>query len=121
IEEAFDVRIARRGDSFSIEGTAAGAKRAQAALEHFWAMSDNPLSLDDIQLGLVERRGPARGPAKSEVGAPDDHDEASPILHTRRTDLQGRTPCQREYLRKILSHDITFGIGPAGTGKTYLA
>src|SRR5690606_9831290 len=36
IEEAFDVRIARRGDSFSIEGTAAGAKRAQAALEHFW-------------------------------------------------------------------------------------
>ncbi|MEI6548594.1 MAG: PhoH family protein, partial [Burkholderiales bacterium] len=42
-------------------------------------------------------------------------------LHTRRADLQGRTPRQREYLRSILSHDITFGIGPAGTGKTYLA
>lgn len=43
------------------------------------------------------------------------------MLQTRRQDLQGRTPRQREYLRKILKHDITFGLGPAGTGKTYLA
>jgi phosphate starvation-inducible PhoH-like protein len=43
------------------------------------------------------------------------------MLRTRRVDLQGRTPNQREYLKNILSHDITFGIGPAGTGKTYLA
>ena len=121
IEEAFDVRIARRGDVFSIDGPAAGAKRAQAALDHFWAMSDNPLSLDDIQLGLVERRVPARRTANDDADTLEDADEASPILHTRRTDLQGRTPRQREYLRKILSHDITFGIGPAGTGKTYLA
>jgi phosphate starvation-inducible PhoH-like protein len=48
-------------------------------------------------------------------------DDTSPVLHTRRTDLQGRTPRQREYLRHILSYDITFGTGPAGTGKTYLA
>ncbi|MFP5407340.1 MAG: PhoH family protein, partial [Gammaproteobacteria bacterium] len=48
-------------------------------------------------------------------------DGESPVLHTRRSDLQGRTPRQREYLRNILAHDITFGIGPAGTGKTYLA
>jgi phosphate starvation-inducible PhoH-like protein len=41
--------------------------------------------------------------------------------HTRRTDLEGRTPNQRQYLRQILGHDITFGIGPAGTGKTFLA
>ncbi|HET9551556.1 MAG TPA: PhoH family protein, partial [Anaeromyxobacteraceae bacterium] len=40
---------------------------------------------------------------------------------TRRTDLEGRTPNQRQYLRHILEHDIAFGIGPAGTGKTYLA
>ena len=44
-----------------------------------------------------------------------------PVLITRRSDLQGRTPHQVEYLKKIQSHDITFGIGPAGTGKTYLA
>ena len=48
-------------------------------------------------------------------------DDAGPVLHTRRPDLQARTPRQKTYLEKILSHDITFGIGPAGTGKTYLA
>jgi len=115
IEEAFDVRIARRGDSFTVEGPAADARRALAALRHFWSLSETPLSLDDIQLGLVERRAPEA----AEGGTAAD-DEA-PVLHTRRADLQGRTPRQREYLRNILSHDITFGIGPAGTGKTYLA
>jgi phosphate starvation-inducible PhoH-like protein len=48
-------------------------------------------------------------------------DDAEIVLHTRRTDLTGRTPNQLTYLRQILSHDITFGIGPAGTGKTFLA
>ncbi|NLZ40692.1 MAG: PhoH family protein, partial [Comamonadaceae bacterium] len=45
----------------------------------------------------------------------------SPVLHTRRADLAGRTPNQVQYLRHILSHDLSFGIGPAGTGKTFLA
>ena len=45
----------------------------------------------------------------------------SPVLKTRRTDLRGRTPHQIRYLRNILEHDISFGVGPAGTGKTYLA
>ncbi|NLD69127.1 MAG: PhoH family protein [Limnobacter sp.] len=112
IEEAFDVKIARRGDSFSIEGPVEGGRRAVAALKQFWNRAELPLSLDDVQLGLVEVRSPtARQPG----------DEDAPVLHTKRSDLQGRTPNQRAYLRNILSHDITFGIGPAGTGKTYLA
>jgi phosphate starvation-inducible PhoH-like protein len=44
-----------------------------------------------------------------------------PVLMTRRSDLHGRTPRQIEYLQRIQEYDITFGIGPAGTGKTYLA
>jgi phosphate starvation-inducible protein PhoH and related proteins len=47
--------------------------------------------------------------------------EATPTLQTRRSDLAGRTNNQRQYIRNIQSHDICFGIGPAGTGKTYLA
>jgi phosphate starvation-inducible PhoH-like protein len=43
------------------------------------------------------------------------------VLHTRRTDLAARTPNQQQYLHQMLSHDISFGIGPAGTGKTFLA
>jgi phosphate starvation-inducible protein PhoH and related proteins len=134
IEAAYEVRIARRSDDFSVEGPAPQARQAVRALEMFYGRAGAALSLDDIQLGLVELRipntvhaAPATLPAREATPAtlastpvplPDDE---SPVLHTRRADLQGRTPRQREYLRNILSHDITFGTGPAGTGKTYLA
>ena len=122
LEEAFDVRIARRGEKFTVDGPPLAARGAISALRHFLALAQRPLTLDDVQLGLVELRAagaPAPG-APAPAAAPAGDDE-SPVLHTRRSDLQGRTPRQREYLRNILSHDITFGIGPAGTGKTYLA
>jgi phosphate starvation-inducible PhoH-like protein len=66
-----------------------------------------------LQLALIS--------AKSALG---DSDPASPddiVLHTRRSDLAGRTPNQISYLRNMLGSEITFGIGPAGTGKTFLA
>jgi phosphate starvation-inducible PhoH-like protein len=135
IEEAYDVRISRRADQFAIEGAAPKTRQAVRALEFFHARAGNPLSAEQLQLGLVELR-PARTSAGSversavretaagtaasaETHAPATDD--APVLHTRRADLQGRTPRQREYLRNIVAHDITFGIGPAGTGKTYLA
>ena len=117
IEKAYEVRIQRRGSQFTIEGTAAQAREARRALELFNERAAQPLSLDDIQLGLVELRTPEAGHGPSA----QDADDASPVLHTRKADLQGRTPRQRDYLRNILAHDVTFGIGPAGTGKTYLA
>ncbi len=73
--------------------------------------------MDDIQLYFVELRGRKGARAKVDV----DDGETLPQLHTRRPDLHGRTPRQRDYIQAILGHDITFGIGPAGTGKTYLA
>jgi phosphate starvation-inducible PhoH-like protein len=124
IEAAYDVRIARRADTFAVEGSAARVRLAAQALEHFHALATAPLSADDIQLGLVELRAP-RDAAEPAPDPSDPSDgsgaDEGPVLHTRRSDLRGRTPRQREYLRSILSHDITFGIGPAGTGKTYLA
>jgi phosphate starvation-inducible PhoH-like protein len=121
IAEAYDVRIARRADNFTVEGGAVQARNAVLALEHFYGRAQAPLSADDVQIGLVDLRATredrAARPAEAAAPAADE----SPALNTRRTDLQGRTPRQREYLRNILSHDITFGIGPAGTGKTYLA
>jgi len=220
IAEAFDTRIQRRGARFAIDGPAAAARATAAALAHFASLATRALSVDDIQLGLVElqsaaarprpavrstaaarpaagakRAAASRAPRAAQVTAgaeasapaamhpastppatstpsahataaeasdlavavagalaasgaatagrtgtpletPDAADtrhaapahaegpapiDESPVLHTRRTDLQGRTPRQREYLRNILSHDVTFGTGPAGTGKTYLA
>jgi phosphate starvation-inducible PhoH-like protein len=82
-------------------------------IENFYIRAKKPIELEDIQLGLVE----------IEKLSPDEVDTSAsmPVLMTRRGDLHGRTPRQIEYLKQIQDYDITFGIGPAGTGKTYLA
>ena len=113
IEAACDVAISHRAGTFTIAGAPDRAAQARAALERFYAAAEKPLSVDDIQLGLVEIA--TRGPRA--VAEDDD----APALRTRRADLHGRTPNQAAYLTAIQAHDITFGIGPAGTGKTYLA
>lgn len=109
IETAFDVTIARRGEQFTVKGAVAKARLAEIALRQFYAQADDHLALADVQLALIEisTRKPTEQPA--------------PVLMTRKHDLHGRTPRQTDYLRHIQDHDITFGIGPAGTGKTYLA
>ena len=117
IEAALDVAIAHRAGAFTLTGTAAQTARAAAALERFYAEAEKPLSVDDIQLGLIELATQPRAGAP----APAVENEGAPLLRTRRADLHGRTPNQTLYLKNIQEHDITIAIGPAGTGKTYLA
>jgi phosphate starvation-inducible PhoH-like protein len=107
IESALDVTIARRGSRFTVRGDQ--APRAAQALEHFYDRATGDLTLDEVQLGIAELRQDKKTVAEG------------PQLLTRRPDLHGRTPHQIEYIENILTHDVTFGIGPAGTGKTYLA
>jgi phosphate starvation-inducible PhoH-like protein len=108
IETALDVSIARRGERFILRG--GRASQAAEVLQKFYGEAKRSLTVDDIQLGLIEFRA---------QGRPGPKQEDSPLL-TRRADLHGRTPRQRQYIQNILEHDITFAIGPAGTGKTYL-
>ena len=110
IEIAYEITIARRGEHFRVTGPTDSARLGVAALERFYAQSEAPVTIDDIQLGVIEV-------------ARNRTDTAQPgvALMTRKGDLHGRTPRQTQYLRQIQEHDITFGIGPAGTGKTYLA
>ncbi len=112
IESALDVAIARRGENFTVSGGPEQTRLAAQALKRFYELAEKNLEVEDIQLGLIEV---SRGTNVS-VPSPD-----APVLHTRRRDLHGRTPRQVQYLRQIQEFDITFGIGPAGTGKTYLA
>ena len=120
IASALSVDITLRSNKFIISGPA--ALKALNLLEQFYAISTSPVSVDDIQLALVEQSAIEASLAK---GVPAsvlvESELTSPTLKTRRTDLRARTPMQVEYLKTILRHDITFGIGPAGTGKTYLA
>ena len=113
IETALDVTIARRGERFTLRGEPANTARASEALQTFYAQAKDTLTVDEIQLGLIEL---INRPARKDA-IPGN----VPTLMTRKTDLHGRTPRQVEYLKQIQEHDITFGTGPAGTGKTYLA
>jgi phosphate starvation-inducible PhoH-like protein len=123
ISSALDVTIFRRGEKFIISGS--NAAQALSLLERFYEAASKPVSVDDIQLALVEQRNdtPRNHSRKhaAEEGAVDSEIPEVPALKTRRHDLRGRTPHQTQYLKSILEHDVTFGVGPAGTGKTYLA
>ncbi len=117
IEAALDVRISRREAAFRVDGGRAEAGRAMALLQSLYTRAAKPIPAQALQLALVEARS---APGATEAPALPPGAEAI-VLHTRRSDLRGRTPNQVQYLHDILSHDITFGIGPAGTGKTFLA
>jgi phosphate starvation-inducible PhoH-like protein len=111
IESALDIAITRRGERFLLSGVPERTAQGAQALERLYAQAGEHVSPDDIQLGLVEVR--QQMPAAEAA-------ETAPLL-TRKGDLRGRTPRQVQYLQNIQTHDITFSIGPAGTGKTYLA
>lgn len=112
IETALEVNINRRGGTFNISGKLDNTRMAAQMIENFYIRAKKPLELEDVQLGLVEI---------DKLKPEDVSSTAMPVLMTRRGDLHGRTPRQVSYLQQIQDHDITFGIGPAGTGKTYLA
>jgi phosphate starvation-inducible PhoH-like protein len=134
ISAALDVTIFRRGEKFIVTGT--NAEGAVALLERFYAVANKVVPIEEVQLALVEQRAgvkPApigaveekKEPGATLTEADEDNEDVgelvSPTLKTRRSDLRGRTRQQIQYLKAVLEHDISFGIGPAGTGKTYLA
>ena len=112
IETALEVNINRRGSTFNISGSLTNTRLAAQMLESFYVRAKKPIELEAIQLGLVEL---------NKLEPEEVISGAMPVLMTKRGDLHGRTPRQVAYLQQIQDHDITFGIGPAGTGKTYLA
>jgi len=107
IEVALDVKIAHRHEQFKVDGHKAKATRAMEVLQALYERAAKAIPPEQVQLMLAGD------------SAMDEDD--IPTLQTRRTDLRPRTPTQAAYLDNIAAHDISFGIGPAGTGKTYLA
>ena len=116
IESALGVAITRRHEAFNIEGAKPAAERALVVLTALYERAARPIGAHTLQMALADATASVPAPGGA---AADDADAV--VLHTRRADLQGRTPNQRAYLCHMLSHDLTLGIGPAGTGKTFLA
>ena len=107
IELALDVKIAHRHEQFKVDGHKAKATRAMEVLQALYERAAKAIPPEQVQLMLA--------------GDSAMEEDDIPTLQTRRTDLRPRTPTQAAYLDNIAAHDISFGIGPAGTGKTYLA
>jgi len=109
IEAGLQVKVAHRFEQFRIEGTKAKANQALETLQALYEMAKKPIPAETVQLML-----------SGDTALPATGDEAL-AMQTRRGEVRGRTPAQARYLENMATHDITFGIGPAGTGKTYLA
>ena len=109
IELGLQVKIAHRHEQFKIDGPKAKVGKALEVLQALYERAAKPIPADQVQWMLAGDVGLTEG------------DNGPVQLLTRRTQLQARTPTQGAYLEQIAQHDITFGIGPAGTGKTYLA
>jgi phosphate starvation-inducible PhoH-like protein len=107
IELALNVKIAHRHEQFKVDGHKAKATRALEVLQALYERAAKAIPPEQVQLMLAGDSGM--------------EEEDIPTLQTRRTNLRPRTPTQAAYLDNIAAHDISFGIGPAGTGKTYLA
>ncbi len=112
IEGYLGVEIANRGNIFRVTGSAGVARHAERLLKELYETTarNNHLTPAEVRSVLQQIE------AKASVA---DDDET--ILRTPKCVIRARTAHQREYIRNIVAHDINFGIGPAGTGKTFLA
>ena len=109
IEAALQVKVAHRFEQFRVEGPKAKAEQAMEVLQALYEMARTPIPAEQVQLML-----------SGDTALPESGVDAV-VVQTRRGEVQGRTANQQRYLANMATHDITFGIGPAGTGKTYLA
>jgi len=116
IEQRLHVDIANRSNHFKVSGVDAAVKAACAVMQKLFEMSEKEeITPEQVHLSLQDA---------SIDQLLQDHqlqNQQAVTIKTKRGVIKGRGQNQQDYLRKILTHDINFGVGPAGTGKTYLA
>ncbi|MFP4276420.1 MAG: PhoH family protein [Wenzhouxiangella sp.] len=110
IEKRLGVSIAARGNLFSLEGEADAVQAGRRVLRRLYRQAEREVltpALVNLQL--------------QQAGLDEDEGLAEVAIQTRRGLIRGRGPNQKRYLERIAAHDVNFGVGPAGTGKTFLA
>ncbi len=121
IEDRLDVRISQRHNAFRVTGANHAASRAESVIRSLFEMTkykSEPITGNDVHLELA-RAGAEQAQSPDERKA--DAAKKEVVVKLRKHLIRGQNPRQRKYLQRIASHDINFAIGPAGTGKTYLA
>ena len=119
IEQALDVTIASRGNSVSITGDSVATDIARVCLESLYRRLVDGLEVSTGEVDAAVRL--ARGAAAEGRHGVEELASGKTIIRTPKRHLSPRSPGQQRYIRALLDNDLTFGLGPAGTGKTYLA
>jgi phosphate starvation-inducible PhoH-like protein len=115
IERRLGIEINNRGHQFRLIGPPDGVRTGAELLKSMYAGTAHEVLTPQRVHLLLQESGIEALLEAPEAGTPEA------VIQTRRGPVRPRGPNQQEYVRKIASHDINFGIGPAGTGKTYLA
>lgn len=116
IEARLQVEISNRGNQFQVSGVETSVKAACALMQKLFETTEKEvLTSETIHLAMQDASIDAI------LSAPEEPSQPVVAIKTKRGLIRGRGANQQDYLRKIVTHDINFGVGPAGTGKTYLA
>lgn len=122
IEEALSVQIIRRGNGIAITGEAGSAERARDALSSMYARLEQGKPLERGDIDAVIRMGASANDEGARQGDQIEMFRAGQVeIRTRKKTVEPRTHTQKEFVKKLFQHELVFGLGPAGTGKTYLA
>jgi phosphate starvation-inducible PhoH-like protein len=122
IESRLQVEIANRGNQFKVTGQEGSVQAACAVMQKLFENTANePITSELIHLAMQDSSIDQALACTDQALDPDVTDLPAVAIKTKRGMIRGRGPNQQGYLRKIMTHDINFGVGPAGTGKTYLA
>ena len=120
IEQRLQTNISHRGDSFFIEGDMPQVERAEVILQRLFEESESTQNISADQLHLIIQGSQTEREFEL-VGEEFEEVPLDVYLQTRKGRINPRGANQRRYVQRILQSDISFGVGPAGTGKTYLA
>ncbi len=117
IEQKLGVSLNPRGNRVAIEGAAHSQRVAKAVLDRLYARLKKGLEVDQGEVdGAIRMAEAAAGGGEAAAAATDESQ-----IRTRKRIITPRSPTQAEYVRALYSHELVFALGPAGTGKTYLA
>jgi phosphate starvation-inducible PhoH-like protein len=119
IEQRLGVEVNNRGHDFTVIGDSGPVQAAERVLTHLFAKADQG-EVDTARVHLLLQEAQEAGWDQVEESV-DEPEDLNVTITTRHGQIRGRGKNQRRYLDNVLTHDINFGVGPAGTGKTYLA